>query len=295
MNNSSLDKTIESVIETSAMAGGAVQGAPVQTDEEERELSEEEQKIEEMLRKYIREKIESVLQRQEAKRINEEKKLRTVIRQLIKEADISDMHPNRSTGINTLEDLLKKIVPTLRTDYKRLTTDKAQRDSFRAHMLKAIKDSLLPAIVNKQPSGEDSMVLQTPEDTEELETDLDLSEELSMLDELEVDIEDDSPADPDKMIPVEDDDQPSEEEAFGIEGQDETGRNMAFATNKKIQQYILDAFDSLANENDKDVFLRYLITNVKLYFNKFEDELQVTVEEPTTPEYEQAMQNSGNI
>ena len=294
MNNSSLDKAIESVIETSAIAGGAVQGAPVQTDEEEQELSEEEQKIEEMLRRHIREKIKSALQEHKRKQINEEKKLRTIIRQLITEADVSDMHPNRSTGINTLEDLLKKIVPTLRTDYKRLTTDKAQRDSFRAHMLKAIKDSLLPAIVNKQPSG-DSMMLQTPEDTGELESDLEISEELSMLDELEVDIEDDSVADPNKMIPVEDDDQPSEEEAFGIEGQDETGRNMAFATNKKIQQYILDAFDSLANENDKDVFLRYLITNVKLYFNKFEDELQVTVEEPTTPEYEQAMQNSGNV
>ena len=156
-------------------------------------------------------------------------------------------------------------------------------------MLKAIKDSLIPAVVNAQPAGEDSMVLQGPEETDALETDLELSEELSLLDEIEVDISD-SDADPEKMIPVEDDDQPSEEEAFGIEGQDETGRNMAFATNKKIQQYILDSFDSLANEEDRNTFITYLITNVKLYFDKFEDELQITVEEPTTPEYEQAKQ-----
>ncbi len=295
MSNSSLDKAIETVIEMSAMSGapGAVEGAPVDDDslEEENEMSEEDKVVEQQLRKYINNKIKSTLSEQKQKVLNEELKLRKIIRQLIKESDISDMHPSRSTGINTLEDLLKKVVPTLRTDYKRLTTDKAQRDSFRAHMLKAIKDSLVPSIVNAQPQGDDSMLLQEPSDEsspEDLQVSSELTEEFQLLDELDVDIEDDSPADKDKMIPVEDDDQPSEEEAFGIEGQDETGRNMAFATNKKIQQYILDAFDSLANEEDRKTFISYLITNIKLYFDKFEDELQVTVEEPTTPEYEQA-------
>ena len=286
MNNGSLDKAIEAVVETSVAAG--VQGIVVDDIDEESDLSEEDKLVESKLRSYIRNKISFVLQEKKEKLLREEMELRKVIRKIILESDVSDMHPHRSTGINTLEDLLKKIVPTLRTDYKRLTTDKAQRDSFRAHMLKAIKDSLMPAVVIAQPSGEDSMILQTPEDTEALETDLELTEELHLLDELEVDIEDDSPADVEKMIPVEDDDQPSEEEAFGIEGQDETGRNMAFATNKKIQQYILDSFDSLANQDDRKTFITYLITNVKLYFDKFEDELQITVEEPTTPEYEQA-------
>jgi len=293
MSTGSLDKAIEAVIETSSMGGGAVSGVPVDPDElEENELSEEDKAIEEQLRGYIRNKISLLLQEKKEKLLREEKELRGFIRKIILESDVSDMHPHRSTGINTLEDLLKKVVPTLRTDYKRLTTDKAQRDSFRAHMLKAIKDSLVPSIVNAQPMGGDSMMLQAPEDTQGLETDLELSEELSMLDEIDVDIAD-GDADPDKMIPVEDDDVPSEEEAFGIEGEDETGRNMAFATNKKIQQYILDAFDSLANEEDRKTFITYLITNIKLYFDKFEDELQITVEEPTTPEYEQA--KSGNI
>jgi hypothetical protein len=294
MSTGSLDKAIEAVMETSSMASGAVSVAPVSPDDldEESELSEDDKVVEEQLRGYIRNKISLILNEKKEKLLREEKELRKIIRKLILESDVSDMHPHRSTGINTLEDLLKKVVPTLRTDYKRLTTDKAQRDSFRAHMLKAIKDSLVPSIVNAQPAGEESMMLQTPQDTEELETDLELSEELSMLDEIDVDIADDD-ADPEKMIPVEDDDVPSDEEAFGIEGEDETGRNMAFATNKKIQQYILDAFDSLANEDDRKTFITYLITNVKLYFDKFEDELQITVEEPTTPEYEQA--KGGNI
>ena len=34
----------------------------------------------------------------------------------------------------------------------------------------------------------------------------------------------------------------------------------------------------------------YLITNLKLYFDKFEEEMNPTVTEPTTPEYEQEKQ-----
>ena len=101
---------------------------------------------------------------------------------------------------------------------------------------------------------------------------------------VEVEVEDDM------KIPVEDDDTPSPEEEFGggLEGQDETGRNHAYTSYRKISQYILDAYDSLANPKDKQIFLDYLVTNMKLYFDKFEDELQTTIEEPTTPEYDQA-------
>ena len=93
-----------------------------------------------------------------------------------------------------------------------------------------------------------------------------------------------------KKIPVEKDDTPSEEEAFGtgLEGLDETGRNMAFTCFKKVSQYILDAYDSLANPKDKEIFIDYLVTNVKLYFDKFEDELAKSVDEPTTTQYDDA-------
>ena len=63
---------------------------------------------------------------------------------------------------------------------------------------------------------------------------------------------------------------------------------MAFACFKKVSQYILDAYDSLANPKDKEIFVDYLVTNVKLYFDKFEDELQKNVQEPSTDEYETA-------
>ena len=37
-----------------------------------------------------------------------------------------------------------------------------------------------------------------------------------------------------------------------------------------------------------NMFYDYLLTNLKLYFDKFEDELKANLPEPTTPEYEKA-------
>ena len=85
-------------------------------------------------------------------------------------------------------------------------------------------------------------------------------------------------------------DKPNEDEEFGSgiedQGFDETGRNMSFTSFKKIQQYILDAYDMLANVEDKKIFVDYLITNMKLYFDKFEQEIQKEVDEPTTQQYD---------
>ena len=277
--------SIEQLYELSGMSGGAVQGH-VDTKKlrrENRMISREEMLTEKLMRKYIRKKIQECLSKNTV--ISEEQKLRQAIRKLINEGDISDVHPHRSTGINTLEDVLKKAIPTLRMDFKRLTTDKKQRDSFRAHIIKAVDDALKPMEANDQylqGGGEaPSALLDEPIGGGEEDVDLAALEEQ----DIEVDIEDE-----DKKIPVEDDDKPSPEEDFGagLESMDETGRNMAFTSFKKVSQYILDAYDSLANPKDKEVFTEYLITNLKLYFDKFEDELQNTVEEPTSPSYQQA-------
>ena len=44
----------------------------------------------------------------------------------------------------------------------------------------------------------------------------------------------------------------------------------------------------LSDDEDKKIFYDYLLTNVKLYFDKFEDELANVVPDVTTPEYEEA-------
>ena len=292
--------TLAQLYELSGMSGGAVggYGAPMKKDEEQNDMITRENIVtEKLLREYIRNKIKSKLNEDQNKVLREEKVLRQVIRKLIREGDISDVHPHRSTGINTLEDVLKKAIPTLRMDFKRLTTDKKQRDSFRAHIIRAVADAIKPMEANDQylqgGGGTPSSLLDEPlGNLEEESTEVD-DEMLVALEEqdIEVDITGDELAidDEEKKIPVEDDDQPSPEEDFGtgLEDMDETGRNMAFTSFKKVSQYILDAYDSLANPKDKEIFTEYLITNLKLYFDKFEDELQNTVEEPTSQSYQQ--------
>jgi len=269
--------SVKELMEMSSMGGGNVAGVSVYNKRKKRKMISNEQ----ILRNLIKNKLIEQL-----KGNPKEQKLRSIIRKMLTEGDLSDVHPNRSTGINTLEDVLKKSIPTLRTDYKRLTTDKKQRESFRAHIVKAVKDALMPQLVNSaygigDEAGSASALLSEPaaagEDPAEMEF-----QELEEAD-IQVDIEDEE-----KKIPVEDDDTPSPEEEFGsgLEDMDETGRNMAYTSFRKISQYVLDAYDSLANPKDKEIFLDYLVTNLKLYFDKFEDELSSSVEEPTTSEYD---------
>ena len=61
---------------------------------------------------------------------------------------------------------------------------------------------------------------------------------------------------------------------------------MAYETFKQVEKQILDSYDLLEDPEDRDIFYDYLITNLKLYFDKFEDELAPSVKEPTTNQYE---------
>ena len=63
---------------------------------------------------------------------------------------------------------------------------------------------------------------------------------------------------------------------------------MAYTTFKKIESAIIDAYDLLSNAEDQELFFDYLIANLKLYFDKFEKEVQPDVEEPTNQAYDTA-------
>ena len=290
---SSIEELLE--ISTAGKAGASIEGAPMKKEEEK------------IIREYIRRKIKKIRTKKLDEQIKQENDLRQIIRTLLKEGGISDIHPHRSTAINVLEDVLKKAVPTLRTDYKRLTTSDDQRESFRAHMLKAIKDALAPSLMNWQylsgqegggllsePAADNVKAAASDEPTkkagsEELDN---LEKDLQSLEEVDVnvDIADSKEPDEAKKVAVEDDDTPDEKEQFGagLEDMDETGRNMAYTSHRKISQYVLDAYDLLSNGKDKEVFMDYLLTNLKLYFDKFEGELQKSVQEPESIDYKKA-------
>ena len=241
----------------------------------------------------LRENIRRIIQLKKNKKekfqrevLQEEEMLRTVVRQLINEEAVADFAPNQSTGINVLEELLKKIIPVLEEDFKSLTTNVEQRDSFRAHVVSGIETLLAPAEVNADapvPGGEEA-----------------LEELLQRVNELEVTVGADEEM-PEEFIDISDDETEAEpateEEEFGASIADLeynlTGRNMALRSFKKIRQNILDSYDVLADDEDREIFYDYLITNVKLYFDRFEQELSPTVVEPTTDEYEEQTAEEG--
>ena len=243
--------------------------------------------------KTLRHNIRQLIRHVKQKKLNEEKTFRSLLNKLM-EHELKEMlsesaspdvdpAPNKSTGINVLEELLKKIVPVLETDFKSLTTSDEQRQSFRAHISNAIIQTLTPAKANNQAGEEEAGELQ--------EIDLDIEEDVA------VNIGDEDP-NVDKFIDIRTDAEKSAEEpeedpkaAFGADiGGDETGRNMAYQCFKKIENNIIDSYELLANPEDQELFFDYLLANVKMYFDKFEKELDPSATEPTNQAYDQAKQ-----
>ena len=236
-----------------------------------------------ILREQIR-KIIKIVRKREAEQLKEEQELRSVIRELIlaESSEVSKKTPHRSTGINVLEDLFNKVLTNLETDYKSLTTSPEQRKSYRAHIVKGIMNILAPS-----RAMEDEPDKAPPEETGLEEAVLDSLEEEDI--DITIDPGEEGPnLGPDAFLDI-DADEPEDEDTFTIAGQNETGRNKAQATfDGGFQKNILDHYELLADDEDRDTFYDYLITNVKLWMDRWEDELAPELEEPTTPEYEKA-------
>ncbi len=252
------------------------------------------------LRSYIRNvllKVRKEQKQQLKKELQQENKLRKVIRKSLYENkktnnlwtiwpkqkinEVKETAPHESTGINLLAKLLDNIIPVIETGYKNLTTDFQQRASFRAHILKATQNLLATASLY---FNDDDTNTKEKAQTQDASSD---AEE----DQLE-----EQDTDPKKkmFIDIRKDEKDAEKEAEkdpenafqDIKGEDTTGRAFALETFKKIQKQTLESYSLLANPEDRKKFYKYLITNLGLYLDQFEDELKTMVQEPTTPEYE---------
>ena len=225
---------------------------------------------EQLIREHIRGRISVSLKK---KRLAEEK-IRQAIRKLF-EAETGTEEPSTYTGINVLADILEKIVPVIEDDYKMLTTSVEQRESFRNHIVHAIKNSLRPIEAATEAEAlPESFKFEIDANllSEKIKIDLTPDEEETESVEGEfIDIDTDKEGD----------------DFVQLDDQNETGRNFAATTFKKVEKQIVDAYDMLADEKDQEMFYDYLITNMLLYFDKFEDELQPSLPDTTTPEYEQ--------
>ena len=245
-------------------------------------MNKDEQILRENIRQLIRHvKNKKIIEEQEVRQ-SLKKLMRLELEAMLNEAEVPDVDPapNKSTGINVLEQLLKKIIPVLQTDYKSLTTSEDQRKSFRAHIVNAVVNTLTPAKVNNQAASDEEQALDEV-------IDIDITDNVSGDDKF-IDIRTDAEKKAEQEASA-----PDEREEFGsgVSG-DETGRNMAYETFKKIESNIIDSYELLSNPEDQEIFYDYLITNLKLYFDKFESELAGNVDEPTNQAYDDAKEEN---
>lgn len=279
-NKLELTELLNIISEMSTVSGG-LEGAGVKRKKKQKGITvmnEEEKELREVIKNAIRLYKKEQLKEFKKSKL-EEQQLRFILRKLIMEVgDEQPVHDN--TGINVLEDLLKKIIPIIQTDYKIMTTSETQRLSFRAHILNAIQNSLKPELYRKEEAPPGAPSLQEKKvkiDLEDADVELDKSKFIDVFDTEK------KKAEEDEKLKT-----PESRLSAGLEKEklDSTGRNMALQTFKKIDNSITDAYTILDDAKDKDLFYDYLITNLKLYFDKFEEEmLDMPKSEPTTPEY----------
>ncbi len=223
-------------------------------------------------------------------------------------------HPN--TGINKLRDSIRKAKPSIKTKFQQLTTSAEQRSSFESHLLAAfvrLFDQLDALSANTDELQVDSEVgmlkpdespqpelSAPPEGTDietELEDELDVQLE-NMLREIDIDLEDAENNDivsdelaaekeQNKQLSQAEKDvekkrsKDSERAEFGsgIEG-DSTGRNQAFDAFNLVQSYFSDNYLDLDSSEDKDMFKKWGLYNLKLLLGSYEEELNPSLETP---------------
>ena len=252
-------------------------------------------------------------------------KLRSIVKNiLLREAtDVNTDTPNRSTGINVLATTLKLVIPIIKQGYEQLTSSPEQRKSFRAHVIQnaintLVRVDLTTGSEEDRRAGDEEREEVTMPDNPEVEAEVEVEEpleepvdELEEQDEIDVTVGGD---DEDKFIDIEADEEPDEEEepepegatdvAKAVTGEkefvqlgglDDTGMEMAQRTFPKVQKQIADGYAMLSLKKDKEDYADFLVANLKMYFDQFDQEENVELPEPTSPEYEKAKANTARF
>ena len=232
----------------------------------------------------------------------EEKILREYVRRILKrklnEAAIEDT-PTKSTGINKLAGVLKIILPQIEASYKNLTTDKAQRDSFRKYLLKAYLDTLAPQDILADVPLTEALSTSYMDEQEVDPADVDKEIEQSKAAAQKIDVNDPTgekaaaEAEKEKEKQEKSKDklkvaaEPEASKPFPtIAGLDPTGRDAAIEVYKKTADAIIRSYRTLHNQTDQKMFKDYLITNVLLWIDQYESAISPDIGDVTTPEYE---------
>mgnify|MGYP003114197282 CR=1 FL=1 len=239
------------------------------------------------LRKLIRKGINIVLERKKQSTLKENR-LRNVIRDMIAEVErktaVADKVIHKNTGINVLDDLLKRIISQIEDAYTNLSSNDKQRKSFRHHFLYNFKNALAPVDANRTaPVGqlnEQDFTVRIEDDDDELTSAPDAAkfiparpkdiEDAKEQEEIEASAEEEG-----EFVKLDTDDPDVRQ---GAEEAEKAWRD--------VQNQIVSAYERLINPNDAAAFKDWGLTNLKLYFDKFEGEMSdQMVDEPESPDY----------
>jgi len=291
----------------------------------------QERKLREFIRSGIKKKKAERIHEQVILAKNKSR-LRTIVRNiLLQEAtDVNTDTPNRSTGINVLATTLKLVIPILKQGYEQLTTSPEQRRSFRAHVIQNAINTLvrvdlttgseeerrtgdqeredvqMPQNPEVAP-GEEPLPEETPEETPEEAPAPEVPEETLEEQDIEVDVDDDKFIDIEPKEPEPEPEPPpkgatnvakavsGQKEFVKIGGLDDTGMEMAQRTFPKVQKQIADGYAMLSLKSDKEDYADFLVANLKMYFDQFDQEQQTDLVEPSSPEYEKVKANTARF
>jgi len=284
----------------------------------------QEQKLRAFIRAGIIKKKKERLEEQFKQALNKNK-LRSIIKNILltEATDVNTDTPNRSTGINVLATTLKLVVPIIKQGYEQLTSSPEQKKSFRAHVIQNAINTLVRVDLTTGSNEERRMGDQEREEVvmpdnpevaaDEVEVEEPVEQPLAedvVVEQEEEDIEVEVGGDEDKFIDIEEPEpeEPApegaddvakavsgEKEFVQLPGLDDTGMEMAQRTFPKVQKQIADGYAMLSLKRDKEDYADFLVANLKMYFDQFDQEENVNLEEPTSPEYEKVKANTARF
>ena len=228
--------------------------------------------VEKIYRKKVKEHINAFVALREQKNKRDligEKIFRAKIRNDLKVlSEKKQKRIHSSTGMNSLEDLFSNtnLLSVLESDYYYLTTSVEQRKDYKNHVLSAVID--LFKTEDLSPESEENLneSLKYLFEQEDADISIQVTDEELPEDKVVGPARDDIDDEKEKQ---------EDENAESIDpNEDLTGRNRAMAAVSKIEKSIKDSYAILGNPDDKSDFKTYLIANLKLYFDQWENSLQ---------------------
>tara|TARA_R110000851_G_scaffold2600_2_gene10562 strand:+ start:4611 stop:5417 length:807 start_codon:yes stop_codon:yes gene_type:complete len=240
------------------------------------------------IRKFVRHGIKTIYEKklkQAKKEYLEEEVLRSMIHKLISEdasTAVASGVQHKSTGIVELDKVLKATIVQVEEEYKTLTTKEEQRDSFAAHFLATLDAALAPVDANRfAPGGKETD--EEEETDEEASIEDRIKEAIMEVIGIEVDEEEEAkflPARPQDEEEAKEETEKEEKTFQEVPGSNRTGRNFAERAWNNVETQIISSYEDLEDPEDADAYRDYIITNFKLYFRKFEQELSNNIDVP---------------